>query len=146
MVSNSVAVWSPSDVELASLNSIDDYLELTRDKGVVLDDATKVMGDGFVFVEDKNRLVGVPFVVVKFDFGVDKNDNRYALVWLITEGNDKFRIYDASTGILKQLTEYAEKTTKYTGLLCKSGLTRSDYEVEVNGKKQTAVTYYLATG
>lgn len=150
MVSKTVANWEPTEADLDSIESIQDYLEMARQNSVEVSDASSVIGDGYAFVEDKNTLVGVPFLIVKFDFGVSsKNERRYVNAWVITQDGRKLKIFDQSTGILDQLTTYSAKSGKYTGVACKHGLNKSEYTIEVENKKtgelekQAATTFYL---
>ena len=113
--------------DLASIATFDDALALLAQTvgtdGISTADAT--LGDGFAIVEDKDRLIDVPFVLLNWqesmgDFGA------FTIARGVTRDGFKFVLTDGSTGIHEQLTAYTEKTGKTAGLLCRHGLRRSD--------------------
>lgn len=121
--------------------------------GDKLDNAGEVLGDGFTLTENKAQLVGVPLIVIDWEFipgSFEKNENvkpfpgqgLFSTVRLITDKGDKYRISDGSTGIHRQLFEYSQRTGKHSGLAVKKGLADSHYSNEFTND---GVTYYLNT-
>jgi hypothetical protein len=124
--------------------TITDLSEARAALGVVFN-ASDILGDGSEFITDKNRLVGVSFLVCDWRFIIDEKTQReYVNVMVMNERGDKARFNDGSTGIYAQLKSVTEQAG-VVGIACKGGLRRSDYTTEVNGKAEAATTYYLAT-
>jgi hypothetical protein len=133
--------------ELSALNSFDDALALLRDKvgeenvGV----ADRDLGDGFKLLENKDILIGVPFLLVTWSFH-NGDHGEFVSAKLMTQEGQKYILNDGSTGIWDQLKQYSEKKGVPAGLFCMKGLRRSNYEYEdENGQKKPATTYYLDT-
>lgn len=129
---------------LASITTLDDAFTLLAGAGVSVTEA-KDLGSGFVVLDknEKNQLVGKGFIVIGAGFH-NGDMGEFVSLHVVTEDGGKFIINDGGTGIKDQAKRYAEKG-KLVGLLCRKGLTRSDYETEINGKMTPATTYYLSS-
>lgn len=111
--------------------------------GAVLSSST-VFGDGSEFIKEKDRLVNVPFLILDWHFNMDPATEReYVNVLVMNAAGDKARFNDGSTGVYAQLKKVTEEFG-VVGIECKFGLRKSEYEVEINGKKQKASTFYIA--
>lgn len=103
-------------------------------------------GDGFKLIEDKSRLVGVPFICVNARTTAGDHGD-FSILHVITEHNDKLIVTDGSTGIHKQVLTHGRAA--FIGLFCPSGLTVSEYEYESVDEKtgevkmKPAKTYYV---
>lgn len=133
--------------ELAALSSFDDALKLVAAKvgetnvGV----ASQEIGDGFKLLENKDQLIGVPFIAVTWDFH-QGDHGEFVSVKLMTKDGQKYIVNDGSSGIRDQLIGYTNKKGTQGGLFCEKGLRRSQYEYEAeDGTKKPATTYYLDT-
>lgn len=103
--------------------------------------ASDILGDGAEFIEDKNVLVKVPFLILDWKFITDEKSGReYVNVLIMGVDGTKGRFNDGSTGVYAQLKQVSEQVGK-VGIECKHGLRRSDYTKEGVGE---ATTYYLA--
>lgn len=112
--------------------------------GAVLDSSV-LFGDGSEFLKDKDVLVGSPFVVCDFRFVTDeKTGNEYVNVLIMGRDGSKARFNDGGTGVYAQLKQVHQEYG-VIGIQCKNGLRKSEYEKEVDGKTQRAVTYYLSS-
>lgn len=138
-----------SDAELRGISSFEDALRLAEEKYGSIIDAAEEIGSGFVMVDNKDKLVGEPFVILSFSFPegdfLDENGNpgHYAVVRLVTKHGDRLVLTDGSHGIYQQLEDFHIRSGRTGGLLVNGGLRKSEYKTEVNGVMQRAVTYYL---
>lgn len=135
--------------ELAEIKTFDQALTLLADKigedniHVVSD----VLGDGFRLIDDKDTLIGIPMLLVTWEFR-QGDFGEYVSVKAITAGDNRKVVFnDGSTGIRDQLRRYSEKTNKTSGLMCPHGLrvSRYDFTDESTGQTKSATTYYIDT-
>lgn len=123
------------------------------------DDAMLHYGDGegvvtvddYEKLDDKEDLIGVPFMIVQFWFSegeivdpVSGNLREYATLKVVTKETTtkpsaKYTVVDGSTGIYKQLKEINKRTGKWGGILARNGLRVSHYRYE----GAPASTFYL---
>jgi hypothetical protein len=96
--------------------------------------------------EDKGKLIGVPIILVSWQFKYDKVQEReYVSMAIVTDKNEKFIVTDGSTGIYEQLARYTSKLGKVVPIFLPKGLTKSDYVTTDNeGKTIQATTFYLS--
>lgn len=125
--------------------SFDQYSDLF---GVV--DVTEALGtDQFgPILEDKERLIGVPFVLVYWAFNhSDTVGTDFATMFVLTADNQRYIINDGGVGIMPELLAYTSKNGgRNGGLVCRHGLRVSEYEYErPDGKKGKAKTFYIDT-
>jgi len=91
----------------------------------------------------KNRLVGLPFIAVKWEFHKGMGtDGEFVSVWILTEQNARYILNDGGTGVYAQLKAYTAETGRNSMLRCDRGLSRSDYDHPEFGP---AITYYIDT-
>lgn len=105
-------------------------------------------GDGFTLLskDERNQLIGVPFVVIAFQINDSKEyGSEFASVRLITKDNKRLVFNDGGTGIVPFLKDFRNRTGRNYGLVAGNGLRVSEYETEVNGKTISAKTYYFDT-
>lgn len=133
--------------ELAALTSFDDALKLVQEKigednvGV----AAAEIGDGFKLLENKDQLIGIPFIAVTWDFH-QGDHGEFVSAKVMTRDGQKYIVNDGSSGIRDQLMGYTAKKNTQGGLYCEKGLRRSNYEYQdESGQKKPATTYYLDT-
>lgn len=112
---------------------------------------------GYPLLEDKDALLGVPFIIMEAKFSESKKyrngegiGNRFVILYVVTQADEKWTVTDGSTGIASQVeTLIAEREEKgimpsNQAILVKNGLTRSDYEyADEKGNVSNAHTYYL---
>lgn len=136
-VSTSGILWGKVDNLADARNLLESHY------GAVLSSGN-LFGDGAEFIKDKNVMVGIPFMILDFRFITDPDTEReYVSVLVMNGAGEKARFNDGSTGIYAQLKQvHAEYGV--IGITCKNGLRKSDYAVEIDGKKEKAVTYYLS--
>jgi hypothetical protein len=101
---------------------------------------------------DKDKLIGIPFMIRYWRFTQDEKTKRYYVVaYCVTRDDEMFILTDGSTGIKAQLASLTVKRKEdghkfpdqYAMIV--SGLTRSDYDYEDDkGEISEAHTYYLA--
>ena len=94
------------------------------------EDWAEVSGDWPV-LEDKTRLVGVPFIIAGFAKR-DGDNGEYVSLNVVTQADERFIVNDGSTGIFRQVDALvrgrAERgVAPFLPLLVPGGLTRSDY-------------------
>lgn len=104
-------------------------------------------GSGFSVLDtkEKGRLVGVPFIILDWQFNEGDN-GQFVSLRVITQANEKLVINDGSTGIYRQLMEIAD-TGEERAVFCKRGLRVSNYDYTdpKTQEKKPASTYYLDT-
>lgn len=134
-----------SDADLIDIKSFDDALALLGPENFV--NVGEVLGDGFETLDKKDKLVDVPFIVIKTKEVDGDWGGTFSVIHLVTESNKKYVLLDGSTGIHKQLGELRERFGgDVPPLVCKHGLRRSDYEyTDEQGQTKPATTYYLDT-
>lgn len=134
------------DETLAEIKSLDDAFKALANAGINVTEA-KELGTGFQILKEKDQLVGVPFLILMMSFNSSEKfgeGGEFVSLHVITEKGDKWIVNDGSTGIMDQCKRYA-KAGHSAGLIFREGLTRSDYEKEVDGKTIKATTYYLSS-
>ena len=94
------------------------------------EDWADVSGDWPV-LEDKTRLVGVPFIIVGFAKR-DGDNGEYTSLNVVTQSDERFIVNDGSTGIFRQIDALVKGRAErgvdpFIPLLVPGGLTRSDY-------------------
>lgn len=111
----------------------------------------------YPLLENKDALIGVPFIIMEAKFSESKKyknadgvGNRFVILYVVTEQDEKWTVTDGSTGIAadieRLITEREEKglMPSNQAILVKNGLTRSDYEyTDEKGNVSDASTYYL---
>jgi hypothetical protein len=132
--------------ELASIASFDDALQLLASAlgGENIATADSTLGDGFAVIDNKDRLIGLPFLLLNWQESLGDH-GPFTIARGVTRDGFKFVMTDGSTGIHEQLQAYTGKTGKSAGLLCRHGLRRSDYTYDDNGTDKDASTYYIDT-
>ena len=130
--------------ELRGISSFEDALALVQERMGETVHAEKELGTGFKVLNgsDKDRLLGVSFIILSMDFNVG-DQGPFVSFLCVTENGGKFIVNDGSTGIYKTLDEYSLRGGKPGGLLVNGGLRKSEYDKEIEGKMTKAVTYYL---
>lgn len=139
---------------LRAITSFDEALALTEQTlGHEVVNASDEMGNGFTILPttDKDKLVGVRFLIMSFDFHAGDN-GTYVSCQIVTEDGRRLVLNDGSTGICDQLITWNQKTNRSGGLLV-NGVRRSEYDrknehgdVIVNpntGRAERGVTFYL---
>jgi len=106
-------------------------------------------------VEDKDTLVGKPFLITAYRINPDGDFGEFVSVLAITKGNRRVVFNDGSSGIKTQLQELAQKGIT-SRILCNSGLRRSDFRFDEKtgeivkrsdpryAESSPAKTYYLS--
>lgn len=139
-----------TDADLAGVTDMDTALAMLGSVTDIEDFAD--YGSGFDILENKDNLIGVPFVVLEWRFtDSQKYSQTFASMVVVDEKNNKYIVNDGSTGICAQLQMVTQqridqgKAYPQAALICRKGLRRSDYTVEDSqGKELEASTYYLA--
>lgn len=135
---------------LRNLNSFEDAFKLVQNEFGAIADASEVIGDGFVVLDDKTQLVGRPMVLLNWHFSEgdyrdeDGNLRDFVSARVISQRPDgtvdKWVVNDGSTGLCDQLKNYSVRTNMMGGLLVQRGLRVSEYIHPTHGP---AKTFYL---
>lgn len=141
--------------QLADIQSWDDLGALINANNVLLESLSDY-GSGVIVVSDKDKLLGVPFVIVSYAFH-EGDMGPFVSATIVTknlisiEGDNvcKIVINDGSTGILAQLlvieSKRIERGADMNPIYCRGGLRKSVYDyTDEKGKTSKASTYYLA--
>ena len=137
-----------TDDQLRAIDSFDAALALAGP----LESVGDYLGTGFKVLptDEKNKLVGQPFVILGWDFHEsDKSSDPFVSILVVTKTGEKFVLNDGGTGIRRQMQSLGESRP----FAVPAGLTRSDFYYnettgEVSNKPKdgysTATTYYLS--
>jgi len=106
--------------------------------------------DDFVKLDDKSKLINVPFFIRKW-WNADGEMGEFAVLQCVTSRpvrtdtgeTSKVILTDGSTGIFRQLREVTLRTGKTTALMVRNGLRVSQYTADTNEGPKLAETYYL---
>lgn len=153
--STSLVIRSVTDAELNAVASFEDAVRLATEVYGDLVPSYE-LGDGFTAVDSKDDLVGVPFLIIGWglgwsDFGVGE---RFSIVRVVTQDNQKLRFVDGSTGVHRQLMDsFRGSPVNFRAILAIDGLQRNEYtprdengDVLTDGKGNPinkAVTYRI---
>lgn len=130
-----------------------DFAKQLSDSGDLIDGSE--FGSGFTILDtkDKGRLVGVPMIILDYNFNEGDN-GQFVSLMVVTNAEEKLIVNDGSSGIARQIldinSQLGESETN-KAIFVKHGLRRSDYEYEERdpktgektGAKKPATTYYL---
>lgn len=131
--------------DLSAVKSFSDAVELaTQAYGDLL--STEELGDGFTLVKDKDKLVGLEFLVLQWQWVLNGEHGEYVILRCIDRSNNKFVFVDGGSGIKTQLLQFEqEHDDQAGGLMAPWGLRRSDYDyTDDKGVERPATTFYLA--
>lgn len=143
--------------EYRDIQTMDDAIALFQDRtGASVVDASEEIGDGFYLIEDKDKLVGVPMLLLSWSFNAsDRSTKPFVSVRAIARfgprNDEKVVFNDGGTGIRDQLDKF--KGTM-GGVFVPHGLRKSEYglneanePVKLNDPTSVgkAATYYLDT-
>lgn len=157
-----------SEEALRGITSFEDAARLLYLNDIAIDNAAAVLGDGFALLKDerKNILVGVPMLILEWNFYPGDFGDTFAALRLVSRNPDgsagKYIVNDGSTGIAKALKNYTARTGKTSGLMVPNGFRSSAYtfcetcgrplangeaddDHREAGKHKKATTYYLDT-
>ena len=139
------------DETLSGIKSFADAWDMAQSLGGT--QSISDFGTGFVVVESKDQLIGVPLMILEWRFNPGEF-GMFASATAVTEDGRKVIINDGSTGIRAQLemvtaqrkTAGVAEDRLQTFLACPKGVRASRYEfADANdGKVKSATTYYLA--
>jgi hypothetical protein len=127
------------DDTLRELHSFDDAMQLATELHGSVEDIADEIGNGFVVLKDKSKLIGQKCLFIEWRFlDGDYGDDGFVAVTVMTARNEKFILTDGSTGIRDQLRDLTARTGRYGGYLVNSGLRVSQYDTcDECGKPRT---------
>lgn len=120
-------VPSVMDQDMREIGSYEDALKLAEQIHGTVDSIADELGTGFSILEDKTKLVGQKFVIITFRVNPKGDFGAFVSVALVTDKGGKYIINDGSSGIMKQLLEYAQAKKKFGAMEVPRGLRVSDY-------------------
>lgn len=154
-----------NDNQLREVTTFDDAVALAvQAYGNVQSITEFELGNGFKLVrdEDKDRLIGVTFIILHYAFN-EGDFNEFASCVLVTQNGDRL-IFNGGVAIVDQLRDIAEGTGRYGGILVQHGLRKSEYKTctkcgkprkpsatvceecgDTSEKRASGATYYLDT-
>jgi hypothetical protein len=145
--------------EYRNINTMDDAIALFQDRmGASVVEAAEEIGDGFYLIEDKDKLVGVPLLLLTWNFNAGDFASTFVSVRAIARfgnsGDAKVVFNDGGTGIRDQLDKFSNGDRPMGGVFVAHGLRKSEYglneanePVKLNDPAAVgkATTYYLDT-
>ena len=115
------------DQDLRGVQSYEDAMRLAESLNETVMEISEELGSGFALLEDKDKLVKTPFVVIQWRFTAGDFGGGFVSAAVVTKGGDKFIINDGGAGIMAQLMELSQKHKRFGGLAVPAGLRKSDY-------------------
>lgn len=138
-----------SDAELRQMDSFDDVMRMAEEIGATVLDSSDYVGSGAELLSEKERLVGIAFVITqwRFNASTDFEGAWFVSANIVTKHGEKLVLNDGSMGgIRDQLHAITQSTGQMNFLAVKNGLVVSEYEViGDDGKTKKAKSYYLSS-
>lgn len=141
-----------SEGDLTDIDSFNAAVALLGKQGVTSESVSDY-GSGFKLLktDEKVQLIGVPFVIVEWQFRNGDN-GEYVSALIVTAKDEKLILNDGSTGIRDQLRKVTDaridrgQAYPQQGLACEKGLRVSKYTYTdaKTGEDRPAETFYLA--
>lgn len=130
-----------ANIHWGEIDNLNDARLALANAGIPVLSSGVLFGDGSEFIKDKDKLVGIPFLVLDWRFIVDEKTKReYVNVLVMNGQGSKARFNDGSTGVYAQLKEVHEQTG-VVAIECKMGLRKSEYTTP---EGEPATTFYLS--
>ncbi|MGE3429253.1 MAG: hypothetical protein AB7I44_21100 [Hyphomicrobiaceae bacterium] len=137
--------------QLRDITSFTDAAYKLYEQGVFIDlQYEEFTGFGILPGNQKERLVGVTFLIIQYEFKVGKYGASFVDCHLITTNNERLVLRDSSQGIHEQLKSLCATRTKANhpypnmGVYVRKGLRYQDNAyVNAQGESLTSRTYYL---
>lgn len=137
--------------QLRAIESFTDAALKLYEEGVFTDNQLdEFTGFGILPGNQKERLVGVTFLIIQYEFKYGKYGASFVDCHIITTNNERLILRDSSQGIHEQLKSlYATRTkANFTapnmGVYVRKGLRYQDNAyVNAQGESLTSRTYYL---
>lgn len=137
-----------SDSDLREMRDFDSVLAALNDSDLPVLSSADHIGSGSELTKDKGRLVGVPFIALRWHFSAtdDYDSGHFVTVHVLTKHGERLVFNDGTKGgIRDQLMELSQNTDRFEYLVCEKGLRTSEYEyVDESGRKSRATSYYIA--
>lgn len=138
--------------QLSSIETYIDAVLLLQNEGAIsVDQARELHGFGLLPGKDKEKLVGVPFIILEYEFKIGRDNSNFVECAIVTTHNMKYLMRDSSKGIYVQLRNLfderlaAEHPHPTLGYPVRKGLTFQDYDyVAGDGISTKSRTYYLS--
>lgn len=110
----------------------------------------QLSGFGLLPGNRKQELVGVPFLIIQFEFKTGKNESSFVECHLITTNDERHILRDSSRGIHEQLRQiHSDRVASghpspNLGVYVRKGLTfRDNPYSSPTGEQMTTRTYFL---
>lgn len=120
-----------SDSELRSITSFDEAVKYVKEQYKETVSVAEHLGNGFTVLDkdEKERLVGVPFIILSFTLNEgDFGDEGFTSMMVVTGEDKRFVVNDGGTGIREQLLDLANQFPgRFGGFFVPHGLTMSTY-------------------
>jgi len=115
---------------LRDITSLEDAVALLNASGLEVRHVSDEMGDGFSLLDDKDALVGTPFIILSSSLSAGDFGAQMVTVRLVTRDGRKIIINDGGTGIRAQAEDYASAHdgASLAGLMVEKGLRASRFK------------------
>lgn len=142
-------------IEASQLRTVDSFVsgvDLLRSLDVFTDEqALELTGFGLLPGSHKERLIGVPFLILEFEFKTGHDNSSYVECAIVTTKDEKLMLRDSSKGIYAQLRSVHDERIKTSnayptlGYYARKGLSFQEFPyVTPTGEHVKPRTYYLA--
>lgn len=138
-------------MDLKEISTFNDAVNKLWSLEVLSDEQyAQLSGFGLLPGNRKHELVGVPFLIIKFEFKTGKNESSFVECHIITTNDARHILRDSSRGIHEQLRQIHQDRVNSGhpkpnyGVYARKGLTYRDNPYESpSGEKLTTRTYFL---
>lgn len=123
-----IELRSATVTELAHVETFEDALRLAQSLyGDLIPSYS--LGDGFVGIEDKDELLGVPFVVMGWGLGWSSfaDDEQFSILRVVTQDGRKIRFSDGGSGVHRTMVERFGTPERFVALVALGGLSKGEY-------------------
>lgn len=140
-----------SGTALRTIHTFNDAVDLLSGMGALpIEQVNKMTGFGILPGDQKKELLGVPFIIVQFEFKAGKLDSSFVDCHIVTTKDERFILRDSSRGIHEQLKqiklerERASCPHRDLAVYVRKGLSGQENAYEApDGTKSMSTTYYL---
>jgi hypothetical protein len=138
-------------IDLTYIDSFHEAVSQLRSIGAfTAEQNEQLTGFGLLPGNRKQELVGVPFLIIQYEFKAGKNDSSFVECYIVTTNDERHIMRDSSRGIHEQLLELLNDRIESghpvpnCGVYVRKGLTyRDNPYTSPSGEQLTTRTYFL---
>jgi hypothetical protein len=141
-----------ADLDLKKISTFNEAIsQLWSVEALTVEQYEQLSGFGLLPGNRKQELVGVPFMIIYFEFKNGKDDSSFVECHIITTNDERHIVRDSSRGIHEQLRQIYQKRVSSghpvpnCGVYVSKGLTYRDNPYTSPSGDQTTTRTFLLT-